>query len=131
MVYDSQRGRTILFGGFNGNYLGDTWEWNGAIPQWTQMNIVGPKPSARHTHAMGYDSRRGSIILFGGFYNNYLGDTWELTPPADGSSRVRRWHMSIRHRIGRRVRAMFEKFSGLDLLHDFRCFSGPLVATSK
>lgn len=29
MAYDSVRGVSVLFGGFNGGYLGETWEWNG------------------------------------------------------------------------------------------------------
>ena len=26
MVYESMRGRTVLFGGYDGGWLGDTWE---------------------------------------------------------------------------------------------------------
>src|ERR1035441_6585189 len=41
MAYDSVRGRTVLFGGYDGSsYLGDTWEWNGA--NWTQVATTGP-----------------------------------------------------------------------------------------
>ncbi|MEK7732068.1 MAG: hypothetical protein AAB363_09470, partial [Planctomycetota bacterium] len=29
MAYDSARGVTVLFGGFDGSFYGDTWEWNG------------------------------------------------------------------------------------------------------
>src|SRR5262245_19727792 len=29
MAYDSIRGVTVIFGGYNGVYLADTWEWDG------------------------------------------------------------------------------------------------------
>ena len=38
MAYDSNRGRTVLFGGLGGagvGNLGDTWEWDGE--NWTHM----------------------------------------------------------------------------------------------
>ena len=47
---------------------------------WTETTS-GTAPSARHTHAMAYDSERGVIVLFGGNakdpLDNYMGDTWE------------------------------------------------------
>ena len=46
------------------------------LPAWTQKSSGGP--SARMGHAMGYDSARGNVVLFGGFDSNgALGDTWE------------------------------------------------------
>ena len=64
MTFDSQRGRTVLFGGFGTGdaILGDTCEWDGSF--WTQMDDVGPGPRAEH--AMVYDSARQASILFGG-----------------------------------------------------------------
>jgi hypothetical protein len=64
MTFDSQRGRTVLFGGFGTGdaILGDTWEWDGSF--WTQMDDVGPGPRAEH--AMVYDSARQASLLFGG-----------------------------------------------------------------
>jgi len=77
MAYDSARGVTILFGGFD-FFVGpvdDTWEWDGN--NWTPRSNSGPPPRSRH--AMAYDSARGVMVLFGGQDNNsgYLGDTWE------------------------------------------------------
>jgi hypothetical protein len=77
MVYDSQRGRTVLYGGVTGgNLLGDTWEWNGT--SWTQVASGSPLPRA--DHAMAYDALRGRTVLWGGWYSNnginYFGDTW-------------------------------------------------------
>ena len=38
-----------------------------------------PSPLARHGHALGYDSARGRVVLFGGINDStgYLSDTWE------------------------------------------------------
>ena len=76
MTFDSQRGRTVLFGGDSGNaVLGDTWEWDGSF--WTQMDDSGPGPRA--DHAMVYDSARQVSILFGGrdTGQTLFGDTWQ------------------------------------------------------
>ncbi len=79
MVYDSQRGRVLLFGGWDFvrfTSRGDTWEWDGTnwTPRWTS-----PSPPARHWSAMAYDARRGRAVLFGGAQQNgpLLSDTWE------------------------------------------------------
>ncbi|HEX6943204.1 MAG TPA: kelch repeat-containing protein [Gemmatimonadaceae bacterium] len=82
LVHDSQRGRTIVFGGTNGSggaFFGDTWEWDGST--WTNMTPA-VSPAARAWHAMTYDSVRGRTVLFGGYNGSQLGDTWEW----DGSS---------------------------------------------
>jgi hypothetical protein len=76
MVYDSTRGRTILFGGLNVSQLGDTWQYDGATGQWTQVTTNG-SPPALYQHAMVYDPARGRVVLFGGVANLPVGDTWE------------------------------------------------------
>lgn len=74
MAYDSQRGKTVLFGGreSSGGLLGDTWEWDGVT--WVQVATTGPAP--RHGHAMAYDSQRGRMMLTGGSSLSVI-DTWE------------------------------------------------------
>lgn len=47
---------------------------------WVQLDVEGPP--ARHSPAMAYDSRRGVVVLFGGFTGRdrdalMYGDTWE------------------------------------------------------
>jgi hypothetical protein len=91
LVYDRARRVTVLFGGrtnWSGLYpLNDLWEWDGA--RWTQrmpatvtngwalVSGVGwqvthrDRPVPRAHHAMAYDSRRGRVVLFGG---------WSLDP---------------------------------------------------
>ncbi|MCI0587697.1 MAG: kelch repeat-containing protein [Planctomycetes bacterium] len=78
-VYDSSRGRTVLFGGTNGYgtaFYADTWEWDGTA--WANVTPVGgPSPVARAWHSMAYDSARQRTVLFGGYNGSQLGDTWE------------------------------------------------------
>lgn len=65
MAYDSERGVSILFGGYSDYYptrLGDTWEWDGTV--WTRLTDIGPP--ARSAHAMAYDVARRSVVLAGG-----------------------------------------------------------------
>ena len=84
MAYDSARGVTVLFGGYDVSSVGDTWEWNGS--SWTLAATTGP--SAREVHAMVYDSQRNVTVLFGGIdssFNN-LGDTWHWLPSSPGSA---------------------------------------------
>jgi hypothetical protein len=83
MVYDSSRGRVILFGGADAlKVCGETWEWDGK--RWAPLSMVGPEP--RTFPAMAYDSLRKKVVLFGGNRilfgrnpdeNRFLDDTWE------------------------------------------------------
>ena len=76
MAYDGARQRVVLFGGYGGNFQGDTWEWDGV--SWTQMR-PRKSPQARYGSAMAYDAKRNRIVLFGGINNSGTprGDTWE------------------------------------------------------
>jgi len=76
MAYDSARGVTVLFGGYDGSVgTAVTWEWNGTA--WTQRVVSGPSP--RRLHTMAYDSARGVTVLFGGYNDNGTlnAETWE------------------------------------------------------
>jgi len=88
MAYDSARGRTVLFGGWNGAEFGDTWEWDGTT--WQQLSPASP-PAARDGAAMAYDSERQRVVLFGGWdasANSLMdtclwdGVTWSCSTPA-------------------------------------------------
>ncbi len=76
MAYDSQRGRVVLFGGYGGNWLADTWEWDGST--WSQQS-PSLSPPARVLGSMTYDPERHRCVLFGGGQaaNTPLQDTWE------------------------------------------------------
>ncbi len=73
MAYDSAHDVVVLFGGFNGIGLDDTWIYNMAMRTWTQVFPV-QHPSARRYHEMVYDPNNGVVILFGGY--PYSGETW-------------------------------------------------------
>lgn len=79
MAFDGAH--VILFGGGLNAHppLGDTWQWDGVVGQWTQLSPP-VSPSPRFQPAMVYDPIRQVIVLFGG--NRYfdpasLSDTWE------------------------------------------------------
>lgn len=86
MVYDAKRNRTVVFGGMGVGapgqpppQLGDTWEFDGT--SWQQKRVTGP--AARFGAGATFDSKRGVIVIFGGFgANGFFGDTWSW----DGST---------------------------------------------
>jgi cysteine-rich repeat protein len=72
--YDPVRRRLVLFGGWRGEILADTWERGGA--SWRRATPAH-SPEAREAHALAYDTHRGETILFGGRgLTGLLGDTW-------------------------------------------------------
>ena len=90
MVWDSARGKAVLFGGIQADIPGatgipkqDTWEWDPAAPAWTERTLAGSNPSQRFGHGLAYDGKRGKVLLFGGFdvdTGGCLNDLWELEP---------------------------------------------------
>lgn len=81
-VYDVNRQRVVLFGGFtnNGNTpINDTWEYDGT--DWTKV-ATSSSPTLRIVAPMGYDSKRLRTVLFGGLVSSggsssVLQETWE------------------------------------------------------
>ncbi|MEI6310439.1 MAG: kelch repeat-containing protein, partial [bacterium] len=83
MVYDSARGKVILFG-VNG-VLNATWSYDPLTNAWTNCNPAN-LPPARLCHTMVYDSQNDKVILFGGDDNSGAGrlnDTWAYDPGAN------------------------------------------------
>lgn len=78
MVSDLHRGRVVLHGGDNDPF---TWEWDGA--EWSVRLQVSP--GARNSPAMAYDVARRRTVLFDGYPNGLLADTWSFrtSAPAD------------------------------------------------
>jgi hypothetical protein len=121
MVYDSQQGYSILFGGqaASGELLGDTWAYSGGCWRQWQMK-TGQGPSPRCGHALVFDESLQAVVLFGGIDNNDqpLGDTWVF----DGRS----WRQVLRESPPRRRYAAFA-YSPLmqgSVLHERAIFRG-------
>ena len=77
MVYDSARGKVVMFGGNEAgfDFLNETWEYDGGA--WTQVTTAS-SPDARRSHAMVYDSGREKTVMHAGRVSgSYLDDTWE------------------------------------------------------
>jgi cysteine-rich repeat protein len=65
-VYDSARGRLVMFGGASADfttYYDETWELG--TTHWRQYATT-PSPGARYGASMVFDSTRGVSVLFGG-----------------------------------------------------------------
>jgi hypothetical protein len=104
LVYDNQRHRVILTGGYelpNHPQTEELWDWNGS--RWEKRAAVGAgaAPPPRTLSGVAYDMRRNRVVLFGGFgvgnssnYTEQLGDTWEW----DGKS----WHLMPDTSVGTR-----------------------------
>ncbi len=74
-VYDSVRGKIVLFGGATEKGLsGETWEWDGK--EWVENRAA--LTVGRFNCVMAYDVAQRKVIRFGGRYaGKPVGDTWE------------------------------------------------------
>ncbi|MGE3106873.1 MAG: GC-type dockerin domain-anchored protein [Phycisphaerales bacterium] len=112
LAYDSARGVTVFFGGYNNSFNNDTWEWNGTT--WTQRVVSGPAP--RTSYAMAYDSARGVSVLYGGTGPTNYGDTWEWNGttwtqrPVSGPGN--RYQSALAYDSARGVSVFFGGFDG-------------------
>ena len=91
MVWDPDRARAVLFGGFCYDSSADTaarcndiWEWDGTTTTWTNRTPTGTSPSPRMFHSMTYDSTRKKMVLYGGYTGTgvattgtWVDETWE------------------------------------------------------
>jgi|GEM_PF-2456803 len=74
MVYDAATNSTVLFGGYDGSSLGETWTWNGSA--WAKQSPT-TSPSPRRGASMVYDAATQQVVLFGGTGSGgALNDTW-------------------------------------------------------
>jgi hypothetical protein len=128
MAYDSNRGRTVLFGGFvgpiapgSGSSFNDTWEWDGE--NWSQMADSGP--GSRYWHSMAFDSHRSQTVLFGGWPSPLgaaLADTWawdgeNWTQLADSGPPLRILH-GLAYDSARGVTVLFGGLGAFNFLAD-------------
>ncbi|MCA8950224.1 MAG: hypothetical protein KDE27_12030 [Planctomycetes bacterium] len=121
LVFDSARGRTVMFGGaFSQTVYNDTWEYDGTI--WTQ-STPATSPPARSRHALAYDLGRQRTVLFGGTapgLSFQLDDTWEYdgsnwTQIANSNPPSRRRGHAMAYDLGRQRVVLFGGWNGLVL----------------
>ncbi|MBY9001229.1 MAG: hypothetical protein KGD64_09965 [Candidatus Heimdallarchaeota archaeon] len=80
MVYNSNSGKIILFGGMEtADYtrLNDMWIFNPEASEWSELT-PSQSPSARSDYGMYFDPIFNVIVLFGGYLSNDLhsSETW-------------------------------------------------------
>ncbi len=79
-VYDPARGAIVLFGGIGAfaEFFGDAWL--GAASAWVDVDTLGPAPTPRFLHAMGYDAVNDASLVYGGVEigGAISGETWLL-----------------------------------------------------
>ncbi|HVU66669.1 MAG TPA: kelch repeat-containing protein, partial [Ktedonobacteraceae bacterium] len=95
MVWDTQDGQLLVFGGSNGkgDLLNDLWSFNPANNSWTNLTPLssspadcsGSSPAPRMNAAMVWDSADQEVLLYGGVgsASSYLGDLWSFSPASN------------------------------------------------
>jgi hypothetical protein len=74
MVFDAARSECVVFGGWNGAAMADTWTLGAS--DWTQRT-TSPTPPARADHALAFDPVRQVVVMLGGWNTVDLRDIWE------------------------------------------------------
>ena len=78
-VLDETARRVLVFGGYNGSILQDTWSFalaEGAT--WTRVAPTLAAPSPRLGHAGIYDPVSQRFVVFGGYDGTWRNETWAL-----------------------------------------------------
>lgn len=66
-IYDPVRDRMVVFGGYDGQTLNDTWELSlGENPAWSLLPAGGTAPRWRYGHSAVYDPSGDRMIICGG-----------------------------------------------------------------
>ena len=91
LAYSVANNLVVLFGGYDGFWKDDTWEYNFGTNTWSQVTGA-PKPQGREGPGMSYDPVKKVVVLFGGtdgttFLTDTLeydvtAKTWALKSPA-------------------------------------------------
>ena len=63
MVYDPRLKKSVLFGGYDGEYSKETWTWDGQT--WVELDDKGA-PFSRGLTTLFYDPTLQKVVLFGG-----------------------------------------------------------------
>jgi hypothetical protein len=74
IAYDSKLQQAVLFGGYNGQYLNDTWLWNGATMTWTQANTQH-QPVPETLPMLFPDPLTSRVDVYGGYDGRFYQST--------------------------------------------------------
>jgi hypothetical protein len=125
-AYDPANNRLIVVGGegalldFNDVWVLSNANGLGGAPAWTQLSPAGGPPSARHAHAVTYDTATNSLTLIGGVdhpQTHFFSDVWRLTnanglggtpgwtqlTPSGGPFGPRAGHSAVYHQVAKRT----------------------------
>ncbi len=72
MAYDRSRQAAIVYGGWSGTELSDTWSWNGET--WIEVDVQR-SPGPLNNVAMSSFGKR--VVLFGGDADGRHDKTWK------------------------------------------------------
>ena len=84
MAYSPAAGAFVLFGGWDGEGLNDTWVFRTSTNAWTLLHPASA-PATRGDGNFAYDARHDVFLLFGGWHETAnetyrrLGDTWAFS----------------------------------------------------
>jgi N-acetylneuraminic acid mutarotase len=129
LVYEPQSKQLILFGGFASGHAivyNDTWAYDTSKGSWADLKSKDP-PSARASYGMTFDSKRNTIVLFGGFTEHgYFNDVWIYDPVKNlwreqkitGDAPSPRGAMGFAYDEGNDVFVMFGGFSDAGFFGD-------------
>ena len=109
--YDPDRKKVVLFGGTDvtrATRYADTWEYDGT--SWAKITPSGAAPTARHSHALVYDSIRKVTVLYGGeaistpdIQWDWDGTSWTNMPVGPVNPDIRDQHAMAFDPVRRRV----------------------------
>jgi len=135
MAYSTRDNLFVLFGGWNGEVLNDTWVFDSSTRIWSKV-YTPHAPVGRGDGAFVYDSQNDVFLLFGGWIEGEdetyvrLGDTWafhmgnrtwsELHPSTSPSNRS---DSAIAYDTRAGVVLLFGGFNGTDYLGDVWAYS--------
>jgi N-acetylneuraminic acid mutarotase len=89
-VYDTQRARAVVFGGYSSynQLLNDTWAYDPASQAWTQLVPPDTIATATARAAAVYVPEEDNIYVFGGWTGGYSNTLWSFAPSTNRWTRV-------------------------------------------
>jgi len=137
MAYHKGLKTMVMFGGWGVTRTNQTWVWSGE--NWSKVSEMGPEN--RENHALVFDEKRGSIILFGGLTIKFrvgqiaLGDTWEWNGSQWSQLHVKgpepRWGHKMIYDEDRGVIVLFGGYDSLRYFNDTWIWEGKTATWSK